>query len=50
MRQREPRNAEELFAPPCEECQAETRGLILGAVFGGMVIGGVAAWIIFKAR
>lgn len=50
MRQREPQTADELFAPPCAECVQETRGLVLGAVFGGIVIGAVAGWIIFRAR
>jgi hypothetical protein len=43
----EPANAAELFTP-CEECAAETRGLILGAVVAGAVLGAVAAYFILK--
>jgi hypothetical protein len=43
----EPANAQELFTP-CEECAAETRGLIVGAIIGGAVLGAVAAWFVLK--
>jgi hypothetical protein len=45
---REPKNAEELFAPPCEECVQANRTMILTAVFGGMAIGALAAWVVCK--
>lgn len=46
----EPRNAEELFAPPCEECAAAARSMVLGAIVAGAVVGIALGWVVFRAK
>ncbi len=45
----EPQTPEALFAPPCESC-AQAKGLVIGAVVAGAVLGVAVAWVVFGRK
>ncbi len=46
----EPQTPEELFAPPCAECAQAARGMVIGAVVAGALVGAGLAWLVFGRK